>query len=486
MMDLWWMVAGPVLAAAVAWLLPGAAPRKAMLALAAAANLAGAAALWLVPGLARGSELLRADAIGVLFLLVTGALFLVCSLYTVGYLRPGAPSGDPATRRSRARADRWFAPGLLLALASMNLVLLSRHFGVLWVGVEATTLATAPLIHHARTARSLEATWRYLLLCSVGIALALLGTFSLGLASGAADSSFRALQVEHLVARAATLDAHWLRVAFVLLLVGYGTKMGLAPFHTWLPDAHGEAPAPVSALLSGALLNCAFVAVLRGFQVCAGAGLERFASGLLLGLGLLSLAVGAVFVIGQRDYKRMLAFSSVEHMGVLATGIGMGGVGVYGALYHAVNHSIAKALMFLVAGNLLTLYGSRRAEDVRGVLWSRPLEGVLLVCGYFAVSGVPPFGTFFSEFMILQAGLAPGHMAAGITYLALLAIVAVGMAAVILPMVHGRPRGATLPQLSAWRRVTPAILALAAVTLGLWMPPELNRLLSEAARSLAP
>ena len=130
-------------------------------------------------------------------------------------------------------------------LGFVSLVCLAGHFGLLWVGVEATTLATAPLIHHARTARSLEATWRYLLLCSVGIALALLGTFSLGLASGAADSSFRALQVEHLVARAATLDAHWLRVGFVLLLVGYGTKMGLAPFHTWLPDAHGEAPAPV-------------------------------------------------------------------------------------------------------------------------------------------------------------------------------------------------------------------------------------------------
>ncbi len=479
-MSPWVLVAGPAVVGVLAWLLPGVALRRGLLVLGSAANLAAAAAAWLVPGALRGTEVLRADALGLLFLLITGALFLACSIYSVGY---AAASGTP---ESRARADRWFAPGLLLSLGAMNLVVLSRHFGVLWVGVEATTLATAPLIHHARTPRSLEATWRYLLLCSVGIAMALLGTFALGLASGSADSSFRALQVEHLLARGATLDAGWLKAAFVLLLVGYGTKMGLAPFHTWLPDAHGEAPAPVSALLSGALLNCAFVAVLRGFQVCAGAGLAHFASGMLLTLGLLSLAVGAVFVVGQRDYKRMLAFSSVEHMGVLATGVGLGGVGLYGSMFHAVNHSVAKALMFLVAGNLLTAYRSRRAEDVRGALTASPAEGVLWVCGYFAVSGVPPFGTFFSEFMILQAGLAPGRVAAGVAYLALLVVVAVGMAAVVLPMVHGRPRGPVRATPGPGRRLAPVLLLIGAATLGLWLPPELHRLLSDAARSLAP
>ncbi|MBI5836004.1 MAG: hypothetical protein HZB25_02055 [Candidatus Eisenbacteria bacterium] len=479
-MNLWLPVAGPAAVALVTYFVRGTAARRAMLVLGAAGNLAAALVVWLAPGSARGDELLRADALGTLFLVITAALFLAVAVYCTGY---AATSGTPV---SRARADRWLAPGLLLSVASMNLVVLSRHFGILWVGVEATTLATAPLIHHLRTPRSLEATWRYLLLCSVGIALALLGTFALGMAAGPGDVSFRALQLEHLVARAVSLDAGWLKAAFVLMLVGYGTKMGLAPFHTWLPDAHGEAPAPVSAMLSGALLNCAFLAVLRGFQVCAAAGLLRFASGLLLAVGLLSLAVGAVFVVGQRDYKRMLAFSSVEHMGVLATGVGLGGIGVYGALFHAVNHSVAKALMFLVAGNLLTAYRSRRAEDVRGALTASPVEGVLWVCGYFAVSGVPPFGTFFSEFLILQAGLSGGHVAAGVTYLALLVIVAVGMAAVILPMVHGQPRGEVRRSLGPWRRVAPAAFLLIAATLGLWLPPDLHRLLADAARSLAP
>jgi hydrogenase-4 component F len=472
-------VIGPAAMALLAWLAPrrGAA---AVLALTAAAHLAGSLALWLAPGWARGGGVLVADALGTVMLLVSSALFLACALYSLPTLGRPAPA-DPAA----ARAGRRFAPALLMFLAAMDLVLLTRHFVLMWIGVEATTLATAPLILHERTPGALAATWRYLLLCSVGIALALLGTFALGLACGPGETGFRSLQLASLLARGATLDPTWLRIAFILLLVGYGTKMGLAPFHTWLPDAHGEAPAPVSALLSGALLNCAFVALLRGYQVCAGAGQGAFAAHLLLGVGLLSMAVAAVFIVGQQDYKRMLAFSSVEHMGVLAVGVGLGGAGLYGSMLHALNHSLAKALLFLTAGNILGAYGSKRAARVRGLLHALPFEGALFVCGYFAVSGFPPFGLFFSELMILSAGLHSAHPGLGLGFLALLVVVAVGMAAVTLPMIHGRAQGPVAAVPGGWTRGAPALLLTAAVAGGLALPPALVHLLRAAAQSLA-
>ena len=472
-------IVGPALMAAAAWLAGRPGRQRLVLIGTAGAHLAATLAVTLAHGSVRAGTLLTADALGLAMLLVSSVLFFACALYNVDYL--GKAAVDPAS----AKALRRFVPSLLLFLASMDLVILTRHFVLMWIGVEATTLATAPLIYHDRTARSLEATWRYLLLCSVGIALALLGTFALGLACGPGETGFRSLRLESLLARGSALDPAWLKISFILMLVGYGTKMGLAPFHTWLPDAHSESPAPVSALLSGALLNCAFVALLRGYQVCAGAGLGRFAANLLLGVGLLSMAVAAVFIVGQRDYKRMLAFSSVEHMGVLAVGVGLGGAGLYGSVLHALNHSLAKALLFLTAGNIFAAYGSKHAARVRGMLHATPLEGMLFGCGLFAVSGLPPFGAFFSELMILEAGLASAHRLLAVACLALLAIASVGMAAVILPMIHGRQRDPVVAVRGGWLRVAPLLLLAGALALGLWLPPKLDGLLALAAASLA-
>ena len=233
-----------------------------------------------------------------------------------------------------------FAGCLLLFLATMTLVTVSRHLGLMWVGVEATTLASAPLIYFHRHHRSLEATWKYLLICSVGIALALLGNFFVAVAARSAGGPMIHLTIDDLVAHAGSLNPLWLKAAFLFFLVGYGTKMGLAPLHTWLPDAHSEAPSVVSALLSGALLNCAFLTILRTHSLLSAAGLAAFSSDLLVLFGLLSMAVAAVFILGQADFKRMLAYSSVEHMGILALGIGIGGAATFGAMLHAVNHSL--------------------------------------------------------------------------------------------------------------------------------------------------
>ncbi len=426
---------------------------------------------------------LGVDALGLLFLCVVSALFLAAATYTVGYLRrePVHARGDfEEGFLFRNEPEAVFVGCLLLFLATMSLVTLSRHLGLLWVGVEATTLASAPLIYFHRHHRSLEATWKYLLVCSVGIGFALLGNVALvAAASGTATS---ALGLDELIEIAPKLDRHWLEAAFLLFLVGYGTKMGLAPMHTWLPDAHSEAPSPVSALLSGALLNCAFLGILRSLQVLDAAGASELASGPLRFFGLLSMGIGAFFIVRQPDFKRMLAYSSVEHMGIVAFGVGTGGLAVFGAMLHALSHSLAKAALFLVAGNLLARYASKRADDVRGAFETQPRTAILWVAGLFAITGMPPFALFLSEFTILR-GAIDAAPASAVAFLALLAVAFVAMLAVGLPMALGRASGSTsrgAEPASAWW--PPALLALLLLGLGIYVPVPLRALLEDAAR----
>ena len=439
---------------------------------------------------------IEGDAIGLLFLAITSVMFLVVSVYAVGYLQRevSSPRTDWVEGALFSNApERTFVGCLLFFLGAMSLVTLSRHLGLLWVAVEGTTLASAPLIYFHRHHRSLEATWKYLLICSVGIALALLGTFFLSIAVTNQDLEATPLFIRDLIAAAPGANPSWLKAAFILFLVGYGTKMGMAPFHTWLPDAHSEAPSLVSALLSGALLNCAFLGVLRVFQVTAAAGQGAFAQDLLVLFGLLSMVVGAVFVMGQTDYKRMLAYSSVEHMGILALGVGIGGAAAFGAMLHAMNHSLAKGLLFLVAGNILALYKTTRARGVRGVLRVLPLSGPLWVAGFLAISGSPPFGTFLSEFTILQEGITQGKWYIMGMYLGALAIVFIGMATVVLNMAQGDPSTIALDETARQPRfgkeavlafAPPALLAAAVLLLGLYLPPGLERMLREASALL--
>ena len=304
---------------------------------------------------------------------------------------PSTHSAIASSRSLSRRADRdnrVFVGGLLALLAAMTTVALSHHLGVTWVAMEAATLATAPLIYFNHNARSLEAAWKYLLIGSLGIALALLGTFFLAL-SGAAPGGPRSLVVEELVRSGPSLARPWVRAAFVFLLVGYGTKMGLAPLHSWKPDAYGEAPGIVGALLAGGLTNFAFVAIVRVFQVTRAAGEEAFARDALVGLGLLSVALAAVFVVGQKDFKRMLAYSSVEHMGILALGIGLGGGAAAGAFFHCLNNGLTKGVVFLSAGNIHRAFGAKTTDEVRGAARLLPLSGPLFLAGFLAVTGSP-------------------------------------------------------------------------------------------------
>lgn len=418
---------------------------------------------------------LELDPPGRVVLGLISVLFFLCALYTPAYL---------ATRSGLS--NRVFCSCLLAMLAMMTLVITAQHLGLLWVAVEATTLATAPLLFFNHTARSLEATWKYLLIGSVGIALALLGTFFMAYAALSAGLH-PSLLLSDLAVMAPRLSAPWLHAAFVLLLVGYGTKMGLAPMHTWKPDAYGEAPGLVGALLAGGVTSCAFLAVARLYRICRFTTESGFASHALIFMGLLSMAVAAVFMIRQRDYKRMLAYSSVEHMGVLALGTGLGGVALFGALLHVITNGITKGVLFLSAGNIHRAFNSKLTDDVQGAIRRLPLSGWLFLAGFLLITGSPPGGPFVSLFAILRGALQDGHVAVAVAFLALLAIVFIGMGSTVLRVVQGES-SAPLPTAGQRERVMLvlpiACFALLSLGLGLYRPPWLEELLRQAARFL--
>ena len=415
-------------------------------------------------------------------------LFLAAAFYTIQYLRMEEQTErkDFETGLLFINAPEPIFTGCLLCFqAAMTAVCLGQHFGLIWVAMELTTLASAPLIYFHRHPRSLEATWKYLLICSVGIAVALLGNFFIGIAASGPATPIP-MVLRDLLANAQLLNIPWLKAAFILLLVGYGTKMGLAPMHTWLPDAHSEAPSVVSALLSGALLNCAFLGILRAYQVCDAAGQRIFAQELLILFGLLSIACAAVFIIGQRDYKRMLAYSSVEHMGILSLGVGLGGSAVFGALLHAINHSLTKAALFFVAGNILTLYRTKVAGEVRGLIQLSPVTGIVWVAGILAITGFPPFGLFVSEFILAREGFMQGQTWVTILYLLLLTVIFIGIAGIGLKMAQGRADHMTIEHTRGhfWAVLPPLILIGLVLVLGCFIPSPVQQALQDVAQTL--
>jgi len=476
-------IALPALLGLFAWFRRAPRTQLALLLAGAGLHLVAVLLLWTVP--AAPMALLALDDLGKLFLSLTSLVFGLAAVYTISYLAHG-------THDAPARPHR-LVPALLWFLAAMSLVTLTHHLAVLWAAVEATTLATAPLIAFYRRPAALEATWKYLLLCSVGIALALLGTFFLGMAAsrppGGASLTLETLEG---AARAGATARPWLKAAFVLALVGYGTKKGLAPMHTWLPDAHSQAPSPVSALLSGVVLNGAFLGILRFYQVVLASGDAAFARTLLLLLGFVSIGLATAFMVNQRDYKRLLAYSSVENMGVLAAGVGVGGTAAYGALLHAVNHSLVKAGLFLLAGNVLQSFGTTAAGEVRGVRRRLPATGLLLLLLSLAIGGLPPFGPFMSEFMVFQSAIRGAAPWLGVLLAGLLAVAFLGLAGVVFPMLAPGPPAtpSAAPQAAPAGReallslLSPALVAAAAVVLGLRLPGFLAHLLGEAAAQI--
>lgn len=414
---------------------------------------------------------LSLDPLGLLFLSIISLLFFVVSIYSWGYFHH-------ERERVKEGVSHFFTPCMLFFLTTMTLTTMTDHLGILWVAIEGTTLASAPLIYYHHHERALEATWKYLLICSVGIALALLGLFFVAAASGGKGTD---LDVTSLMARGKFLEPRWLRIGFILIMVGFGTKMGLAPMHGWLPDAHSEAPSPVSALLSGALLNCAFLGILRFYQVCLAAQLADFTSRIFIAFGLVSIFIAAAFLLKQRDYKKMFAYSSIEHMGILTLGLGVGAG--FGSLLHVVNHSLTKALLFLTAGQILVAYRTKVTTEVHGLIRMLPPTGLLLAIGSLAILGAPPFAPFISEFFIFKVGWSHRWIIPMILYLLALGVIFVGMSRTVFGMIQGE--GRPLPpegKEPSWPMIlAPALLVIPVFLFGVYLPSSVEQLLTTAA-----
>jgi hydrogenase-4 component F len=283
------------------------------------------------------------------------------------------------------------------------------------------------------------------------------------------------------------MSRSWLHAAFVVLLVGYGTKMGLAPMHTWKPDAYGEAPGITGTLLAGGLTSGAFLAILRVYRICVAAGEADFARQPMIALGLVSMLTAGIFMARQKDYKRMLAYSSVEHMGILVLGIGIGGSALFGAMLHMLNNGLTKGVLFLSVANIHRAFGSKSTDDVRGALQRTPFSAALLVAGFFAITGSPPFGPFLSEFTILNAAVSSGQFVVAGLFLLMLVIVFIGMGATVLAVVQGEPAPMPAGPIVKERVLTVlpgAFLLSLVLLLGVYVPPPLSELLHAAAASL--
>ncbi len=396
-------------------------------------------------------------------------LFLACAAFGVSYLRLRA-----------ARPNRVFVAVLLAMLGLLSAAHQARHLGLLWITTEAVTLAAVPLLHFNGTPRAFEATWKYLLVGGTGIALSLLGSFCLGYASlhggGSGDLTFAAL-TEHGVG----MSRPWVLIAWVLLLVGYGTKMGLAPMHTWKPDAYGEAPGIVGAILAGGVTTVAFTAILRVRAVVDAAGEGAMASRTLLALGLFSMLVAALLLLATRDFKRMLAYSSVEHMGILVVAAAFGRAGAWAALFHVWSNSLTKGALFLSAGNIRRAAGGRTTDEVSGMSVITPHSAAIFVTGMFAVTACPPFGPFFSELRVLRTAIETGQGTAAALFLTALLFAFFGLTRLVFAVVDGRPRPVTKSGAKRVHETLGVILPpLALLGCSLWLGLATPEVLREA------
>ena len=423
-------------------------------------------------------ELFLVDAFNVFLVALTALVGFTTSLFSRVYMRVEQERGKLSSAQLRLYHSMY-----QMFMFTMLLALLTNNVGILWVAMEAATLATVLLVSLYRTPASIEAAWKYFILCGVGIAQALFGTILVYLAAekvlGAGGSS---LLWTHLHAVRSQLEPNVLSIAFVFLLVGYGTKVGLVPLHNWLPDAHAEGPTPISAVLSGLLLNVALYAVVRNKILVDGALASHLAGNLMMGFGLLSVVVAALLLSRQKDVKRLFAYSSIEHMGIVTFAFGMGGpVATFAGLLHMTAHSLTKSAIFFAVGHAAQKTGTQLIEHIRGLINTSPAVGWGLMIGALAILGVPPFGVFASEFLILTTAMRDHPWATPI----LLAALGVAFASIfgkVQSMVFGESTARRLPHPPA---AFPVFVHLAIVlALGIYIPPYLADWYRTAARML--
>ena len=425
-----------------------------------------------------GREFFFVDEFNVYLAVLTAFVSMTTAIFSRPYMRHEQASG-----RLGKTAMRFYHAMFQLFIFAMLLALLTNNVGILWIAMELATLSTVLLVSLYRTPSSVEAAWKYFILCGVGIALALFGTVLLYFAAEKVlGEGSKALQWTNLAAVSGSLEPTVLSLAFVFFMVGYGTKVGLVPLHNWLPDAHAEGPTPISAVLSGLLLNIALYALVRCKTLVDGATHNNRAGHIMMTFGLLSLLVSAFALLRQKDIKRMFSYSSIEHMGIATFAFGLGGpVATFGALLHMLVHSLTKSAIFFTVGHACQMHGTQEMSRIRGLIKANPLVGWGLMIGVVAIVGLPPFGLFTSEFLILTATMKTAPLLAPFFLLGL-AIAFAALLRKVMPMVFG-----PVPDYQHGHRVshTPVILHIVVVlVLGLYLPVFLSQWLHDAVRLL--
>ena len=420
------------------------------------------------------------DSLSILTTQIVTIIGFASSLYSAGYMAAELHEGVVTERKLR-----WYYFLFHMFIFTMLLVCVTNNLGIMWVAIEATTLATTFLVGFYNKKPHHEAAWKYIIICTVGITLALFGVIlTYHSAKGALGDIGYALNWSELLKEADRFEPHLIRLAFLFILVGYGTKAGLAPMHTWLPDAHSQAPSPISALFSGVLLNCSMYGIIRYHILaskCVGAD---YSGTLLMIFGFISILVSVPFIMVQKDYKRLLAFSSIEHIGIIALGFGFGGMyGIYGASLHAFSHAVVKSLLFFCAGNFFLKYKTREMDNIKGAIKIIPVTGVMFLIGIFAITGTPPFNIFLSEFLILADGFSSGRPLA-IIFCSLvtiaLVLIFVGFVYNMFKMIFGSSeptpeRG----EVSKFTIVAMGFLLFFVLVVSIYVPPFLNKILQD-------
>ncbi|HEY7307330.1 MAG TPA: proton-conducting transporter membrane subunit [Bryobacteraceae bacterium] len=416
------------------------------------------------------------DDFGAWVMLCVAVVYLLSTLYSIGYMR---------LLDEDERLPRFYALFSGFAL-TMLVACVMNNIGVYWIAIELTTLVSTFLVGFEQEAESTEAAWKYIVVVSAGISLALLGTVLLYWGGSFVLGATYQMTWSNIRTAGPKIYPPLLSVSFLLVLVGYGTKAGLVPMHTWLPDAHSESPAPVSAMLSGALLNTAMMGIARFLSIVNVTSVRHFAHTAVVSFGILSFVVAALFITRQTGVKRLMAYSSVEHLGVQALGLGFGGaLGIAGTLYHMLNHSLNKSLMFFGAGNAMQGYQSKEMDGMRGVLKAFPVTGCLWLAGAVAIAGAPPFGLFLSEFTILRAGLAAYGWAVFL-FLVFLIVVFISFLAHFRRMYFARTHEAPAKALTGtfWRTLPMWLAFLPLLLLGVWWPHTLWEAFTRIAAEL--
>lgn len=467
------IIAIPIIAAILALVLPSRIARV----LTAIAGVATAACiLGLVTETADGHSVL--DALSALFLIPVGVVYGTVGIYSTWYVRAESIGADGDERYRR----EFLALTNAFACAEVVVPLLTNMAG-LWVALEVTTILAALLVRLQGTEASLEAAWKYILIASCGLAIGLVGVIVLYASGTAVFGSQYAPDWSNYIAMAGKLNGDALRLAFLLALIGFGTKMGLAPMHTWLPDAHGAGPTPTSAMLSGVLLSDALYVIMRFASIANAALGPTMTQRLFFIVGLLSLFVGAFFLLRQRDIKRMLAYSSIEHMGIVACGLAFGvRLAVIGALLHVINHAATKALAFFSAGRLAARFGTREIAGITGGVAVMPISGTLFALAGLALAGMPPFGTFRSEIMILAGGFSGGAWPVAAVLLALLLVAFAGLVRWTMGVTAGfLPEGMRRGERDLGAIGSMLLIFVVVLGLGLYVPGHLSVLLERAS-----